>query len=169
MDDLLLVKEIYCKRYKLTHKIINKGRRLIIITWGKEFALDASLEVCGVNPTCPVCGKPGKKVQSETIKNIVKEEYLPTVKDCFSLCLSKDCRVVYFGNQVYYTSDVKVKVWFKEKNDPSVPVCYCKNVSKDEIYNHIAVRKCCEDLKNIQEHTGANTGRECLTKNPAGT
>jgi len=108
-------------------------------------------------------------VKPETIKNIIKKECLPGVSEGFSLCLSKDCHVVYFGNKIYYKPDVKVKVWFKEENDPSVPVCYCKNVSKGEIYNHIAVRKCCTDLKSIQEHTEANTGRECLTKNPAGT
>lgn len=137
--------------------------------------MDASIAVCGANPLdvnapiCPVCGKHGKKVRPETIDNIVKEECLPTVKEGFSLCLSKDCKVIYFGNQIYYKPDVKLKVWFKEKNDPSVPVCYCKNVSKGEIYKHIVIQKCCADLINIQEHTEANTGRECLTRNPAGT
>ncbi|KJS10608.1 MAG: (2Fe-2S)-binding protein [Peptococcaceae bacterium BRH_c8a] len=137
--------------------------------------MDTSTVVCGANHldvnalTCPVCGKPGKEVRSETIKNIVKEECLPTVNEGFFLCLSKDCKVIYFGNQIYFKPDVKVKVWFKEEDNPSVPLCYCKNVSKEDICNHIAFQKCCSDLKNIQEHTGATTGKECLTKNPAGT
>lgn len=87
----------------------------------------------------------------------------------FSLCLSKDCGVVYFGKQIFYKPDVKVKLWFKEEKDSSVPVCYCKGVAKEEIIDHIVIRRCCEDLKDIQEHTGANTGKECLAKNPAGT
>jgi len=130
--------------------------------------------VCGASPLdertpgCPVCGKPGKKMRPETIRSIVKKESVPVGKEGFSLCLTRDCDVVYFGSQIYYKPEVKVKVWFKEENDPMVPVCYCKNVSREEIYNHIVIQKCCSDLQSIQEHTGANTGRECLTRNPAG-
>jgi hypothetical protein len=31
------------------------------------------------------------------------------------------------------------------------------------------VVRCCDSLKDIQKHTGANTGKECLTQNPGGT
>lgn len=48
-------------------------------------------------------------------------------------------------------------------------ICYCKNVTDAEILDHIVNRQCCHNLKDIQEHTGANTGHECLIKNPAGT
>lgn len=43
---------------------------------------DTSIAVCGANqlgvstPNCLVCGKPGKKVRPDTIKNNVKEEWL---------------------------------------------------------------------------------------------
>jgi len=137
--------------------------------------MDSLPAVCGDNisgdhvPTCPICGKPGQKMRPETISSLVKEELLPSVREGFSLCLDKDCNVVYFGNRIYYKPDVKVKVWFKEENDPSVPVCYCQDVAQGEIYNHVALQKCCQDLKAIQEHTAANTGQDCLTKNPAGT
>ncbi len=137
--------------------------------------MNTSIAVCGVNPLdvntpcCPVCGKSGKKVKPETIKGMVKEEYLPTVTEGYFLCLSKDCKVIYFGKQVFYKPDVKVKVWFKEENDSSVPICYCKDVTKEAIIDHVAVRRCCENIKDIHEHTRANTGKECLTKNPAGT
>lgn len=47
-------------------------------------------------------------------------------------------------------------------------VCYCKNVTEEEIIEHVAVRKCCSSLEDIQRHTGANTGTECHIKNPAG-
>jgi len=48
-------------------------------------------------------------------------------------------------------------------------VCYCKNVTEREIIEHIAVKKCCSNLDDIQHHTGANTGTECHIKTPAGT
>lgn len=48
-------------------------------------------------------------------------------------------------------------------------VCYCKNVTEAEIIEHVANRRCCSTIEDIQKHTGANTGAECHTKNPAGT
>lgn len=131
-------------------------------------------EVCGANlldpqaQRCPVCGEPGKKVRIETLKNIIKADRLPTTLEGYSLCLSNKCDVIYFGQQILYKDDVKVKVWFKEE-ESSVPVCYCKDVTEADIFEHIAVRECCTDIIDIQKHTGANTGKECLTKNPAGT
>lgn len=131
-------------------------------------------EVCGANPLefqpekCPVCDKPGKKVRFETLQNIIKEERIPASFENYYLCLSNKCDVIYFGQQIYYKDDVKVKVWFKE-DDFSAPVCYCQNVTAADIIKHIATRGCCKNLHDIQEHTGANTGKDCLTKNPAGT
>ena len=48
-------------------------------------------------------------------------------------------------------------------------ICYCKNVTEEEIIDHIAVKRCCSTLEDIQNHTGANTGNQCATKNPSGT
>ncbi len=67
---------------------------------------------------------------------------------------------------MYKKDNLTVKVWFKEKTS-QVPVCYCKNVTEQDISDHI-LHKCCNTLKDIQNHTGANTGKECLTKNPTG-
>lgn len=117
---------------------------------------------------CPVCNTPGKKVRPKTVKNIVKEDRQPVVLEGYHLCLSKDCAVVYFGQQIFRKNDVKVRIGFKETEHP-IPVCYCKNVAEKDIFDHVVIQGCCKDLKDIQEHTGANTGKECLTKNPAGT
>lgn len=128
--------------------------------------------VCGANnlahdgPLCPECRKPGKKMSVKTVRNIVAKEHL-FAEEGWHLCLTPDCEVVYFGPGVFRKSDLRVKVWFKEK-DPTVPVCYCKGVSAAEITRHIAVLGFCETLEDIQRHTGANTGRDCLIQNPAG-
>lgn len=47
-------------------------------------------------------------------------------------------------------------------------VCYCQNVSEEEIIDHVAYKKCCSTLEDIQQHTGANTGNQCRIKNPSG-
>ncbi len=130
-------------------------------------------DLIGANPfdlpakRCPVCGKPGKPVKAETLQSIIKNEYLPVNLNGYCLCLSHACDVIYFGEQVIYKDGVNVQVWFKEDN-PSVPVCYCRNVTEADIIEHIANLECCEDIQDIQNHTGANTGTACLTKNPAG-
>lgn len=136
--------------------------------------MNVPVTVCGANSQdsstarCPVCSTPGKKVKPETVKNILKEEKIPDVLEGYNLCLSKECDVVYFGQQLFGKNDVKVRIWYKETTHP-IPICYCKNVTEKDIIDHIVAQGCCEDLKDIQEHTGANTGKECLIKNPAGT
>lgn len=137
-------------------------------------AMAIATEVCGVDPLaadapcCPVCGQRGKRVRPETVGNLLRDDRLPVELDGYALCLSTDCDEAYFGRRVFHKGDVKVRVWFKE-SDPAVPVCYCKHVTEAEIIEHVAVRKCCQDINDIQEHTGANTGKKCVTENPAGT
>lgn len=131
-------------------------------------------ELCGADlpdpqvQRCPVCSEPGKKVRIETLINIIKADRLPATLEGYFLCLSNKCDVIYFGQQILYKDDVKVKVWFKEE-ESSVPVCYCMDVTQADIIEHIAVRGCCTDIEDIQKHTGANTGKDCSTKNPTGT
>lgn len=40
-------------------------------------------------------------------------------------------------------------------------VCYCKNISEEDIIDHVAYKKCCSNIEDIQKHTGANTGNQC--------
>lgn len=135
--------------------------------------MDEMKMVCGANPLnstvrCPVCNGPGKAVRPETVMNIVKEDRIPETLEGYALCLTKDCDVVYFGQKIFGKNDVRVKIWFKETDYP-VTICYCSGITDEDIIEHIAVRKCCDDIKDIQRHTGANMGKECLPKNPAGT
>lgn len=45
-------------------------------------------------------------------------------------------------------------------------ICYCKHVSKSEI--ETAILKGAKTLKDIQEATGAGTGKRCKELNPKG-
>ena len=84
--------------------------------------MNSVFEICGANPLdtqtaqCPVCGESGKKVRIETLQNIIKDNLVPTTLEGYCLCLSNKCAVIYFGQQVFYKDDIKVKVWFKEKD-----------------------------------------------------
>ena len=122
-----------------------------------------------VIPVCPVCSGIGQKVRKVTVEHQVQ----PGVEiegELYFLCRTPDCEVAY------YTQDTKVtinqdqlinKIWFKNV-PPPIPICYCANVTEEEILHHIAVAQCCSTLDDIKKHTRANTGCECMTKNPAG-
>lgn len=87
-------------------------------------------------------------MRPETVKNIIKEDRVPSLLEGYTLCLSEDCEVIYFGQQVFSKDDVKVKVWFKER-DPFRPICYCAGVTEKDIIDHI-VQGCCRDIKDIK-------------------
>lgn len=120
-------------------------------------------------PACPVCNGSGQKVRTVTVEHQVQPG-VEIGEGQFFLCRTPDCEVAY------YTEDGKItinqdqlvnKIWFKNV-PPPVPICYCANVTEEEILQHLAVAQCCSTLEDIKRHTGANTGCECLTKNPVG-
>lgn len=133
-------------------------------------------EICGSEHSpsdkpCPECGTRGKRVAGITVASLLntkgREKIFATR---YNLCLSPSCQVVYYGDDgsLFTKDQVRVPVWFKEQASPRI-ICYCKNVTDSDILEHIVTRQCCNSLREIQEHTGANTGHECLTKNPAGS
>ncbi|GEA19815.1 (2Fe-2S)-binding protein [Moorella sp. E306M] len=132
-------------------------------------------EVCGgkgreATTACPVCGTRGQKVPDITVASLLNTPAAASLKAIqYNLCLSSSCNVVYYGDNgtVFTKENVRVPVWFKEES-PRI-ICYCNNVTDNEILAHIVTRQCCHSLKDIREHTGANAGHDCLTQNPAGT
>ncbi|OLN33240.1 hypothetical protein DSOL_0967 [Desulfosporosinus metallidurans] len=121
-------------------------------------------------PSCPVCGIPGQRVRKVTVVHqVLPTVELPDDEKGYFLCRTSECQTAYYHSDgaIYWQNQLKNKIWFKQV-EPPVPICYCLNVTEEEILRHVAVEKCCSSLEDIQKHTGANTGRECLTKNPAG-
>lgn len=119
-------------------------------------------------PACPICHGAGQKVRKITVENQVKQGI--KVEDVqFFLCRTPDCDVAYYNQdgKTILQEQLINKIWFKEV-PPPVPICYCANVTEEEILYHVVVAKCCTTLDDIKKHTGANSGCECLTKNPAG-
>lgn len=122
-----------------------------------------------VIPSCPVCDGIGQKVRQVTVEHQVKPG-VEVGEEQFFLCRTPDCEVAYYsedGNKTFLQEQLINKIWFKNV-PPPVPICYCANVTEEEILHHVAVAQCCSTLDDIKRHTGANTGCECLTKNPAG-
>ncbi|WP_414647852.1 (2Fe-2S)-binding protein [Desulfitobacterium sp.] len=120
-------------------------------------------------PACPVCNGIGQVVRKITVEHQVQPN-VEIDEEQFFLCRTPECEVAYYtpNSQVTIKQNQLInKIWFKHVPSP-IPICYCANVTEEEILHHIAVAQCCSTLEDIKKHTGANTGCECLTKNPAG-
>lgn len=117
----------------------------------------------------PFCKGIGQKVQRITVEHQVQ----PGIQidgDQYYLCRTSTCTVVYYskdGKEIILQNHLVNKIWFKNITPP-IPVCYCANVTEEEILWHVAEARCCSTLEDIKNHTGANTGCECLIKNPSG-
>jgi len=131
--------------------------------------------VCGNEPIeakvalCPVCQRPGQKVNQRTVRSLLKQAVNGFIADAdYFICLSRECPTSYYAKEgtSFNKEDLTVPIWFKEES-PS-PICYCKDVTDEEILDHIVNKQCCTNIEEIQAHTGANTGKECATKNPTG-
>ena len=81
-----------------------------------------------------------------------------------------ECEAGYYSQngKVIRQEQLKNKIWFKKNISAPIPICYCANVMEEQILYHVAEAQCCSTLEDIKRHTGANTGCECITKNPAG-
>lgn len=116
---------------------------------------------------CPWCSNTGKKVPRKTVASLCP--YVELNNENYYLCTSPQCEAGYYtpSGEVIPKDKLAVPIWFKEESP--VPVCYCADVTDEEIWRHVAVDKCCSTLEDIQNHTGANTGCRCVEANPAGT
>ena len=120
-------------------------------------------------PVCPVCKGVGQKVRKVTVEHQVRTG-VDIEEEQFFLCRTPECEVAYYAEDskgIIRQDQLVNKIWFKEVSPP-IPICYCAKVTEEEILQHVAVVQCCSTLEDIKRHTGANTGCECLTKNPAG-
>ncbi|MDW7650254.1 MAG: (2Fe-2S)-binding protein [Bacillota bacterium] len=114
---------------------------------------------------CPLCDKPGNPVKSTTVKAITKnKENLSS--QTFFICMTPDCKVVYYSAQNTYTVDyIKNPISFKEGVDPKY-ICYCAKVTEKDIIK--AIKEGAGTLKKVIQKTGAMQNSNCETKNPTG-
>ena len=120
-----------------------------------------------INSICPLCGKKGKAVGTQTVKALVSISLRDVDETQYFFCRRQDCKAVYFSvepSRVFTTDQVREQVYQKEVDD-NVPVCYCfqhtlgelrladsqtqKNILKD-INDGIQAGQCACDLRNPQ-------------------
>ena len=120
-----------------------------------------------IEPLCPWCSTPGQRVMIQTVKSLCENSIIKEDANYY-ICLSPLCPVGYFSGMgdIIHKEELSVTIWYKEKSP--VPICYCQDVTDAEIWEHVAINRCCTSLEDIQAHTGANTGCQCNLRSPTG-
>ncbi len=117
---------------------------------------------------CPVSGNPGKVVQIQTVKALLKVSLRSVRETEHFFCPDEYCPVVYFtadGTQTFKVDELREKVYQKEPDNPEIPVCYCfqhtlgnigaataeqRQAILEDIKAGIKAAQCVCDLRNPQ-------------------
>jgi hypothetical protein len=129
----------------------------------------ADAATAGTN-NCPECGRPGKSVETKTLKHTVQPWHLDRVnKPGFLFCRSADCNVVYFhpDGDCLRKPEVRVRVGLKETGDP-VPICYCFGFTEAMAVEEIRATGQCTILQRITAEVKAGNCA-CEIRNPQGS
>lgn len=122
---------------------------------------------------CLLSGDKGFRLLKKTIANHIYPIFWNLIDDSkLYFCPNTKCPIIYFNStdEIYIGLDdlhsvVMHKIPVNTKNRPA---CYCKNVLEDQILDELINKKCCDSLIDIQNFTGANTGKNCAITNPTG-
>ena len=107
----------------------------------------------------------GKLGRSQLETTLAQSTGICYLKD-FYFCPNPECEVVYYDEKtVFMFSEVKTKVFLKEKGSPR-PLCYCKQVTEENVIG--AVRKGAKSIEEVEEMTDIGNGGHCIITNPSG-
>jgi len=120
---------------------------------------------------CPVCGKRGKKVDTQTVKSMLAislEEVRPLA---YRFCRTTDCSVVYFsedGSQVFGEAAMRELVHQKHPDTDDVFACYCFRHTPATIREEIMTTG--ESTAVARINAGIKAGQcACEIRNPQGS
>ncbi len=119
---------------------------------------------------CPANGGRSKRVDTLTVKSLVRKLPLGMPDTQYYFCDASDCEVVYFALDAeaprFRRADLVVRVGAKKTADP-IPICYCFGFTRKDIENEIAETGRSTVADRIK--TEVNAGRcACEVKNPSG-
>jgi len=128
---------------------------------------DASNRESVQQASCPICHAKGKPISTRTVKSLVRDHTRVSQDRVYWLCRVMNCDVVYFSEAVsFYKPDLKVRVGFKEQQDP-IPLCYCFDYTRSDISCDLGLR----GETDIPDRVRAEIQRgfcACDVKNPSG-
>ncbi|MGB7337735.1 MAG: hypothetical protein WBC91_02500 [Phototrophicaceae bacterium] len=95
---------------------------------------------------CPQCDSIGRNVDNATIKSLISVSLHRVADVIHHFCAKADCDVVYFAedrSETFYTSDIRERIYQKERNADDILVCYCFLYTLN-------------DIKKSRDHAGEN-------------
>ncbi len=104
-------------------------------------------DCCSVNAgtapavmVCPANGSRSKRVDTLTVKSLVRKLPLGMPNTQYYFCDSPDCEVVYFALDaqapIFRREGLVVRVGAKVTTDP-IPMCYCFGFTRQDIWDEI--------------------------------
>ncbi len=119
---------------------------------------------------CPANGKRSKRVDTLTVKSLVRKLPLGMPNTQYYFCDASDCEVVYFALDPkaprFRREDLVARVGAKETADP-IPVCYCFGVTRQDIWDEIRSTGKSTVAERITAEVEAGHCA-CEVKNPSG-
>jgi len=119
---------------------------------------------------CPVSGTRSKRVESLTVRSLVRHLPLGMPPTEYYFCDSADCDVIYFPSNpaapLFRRADLMVRVGIKEAEDP-IPVCYCFGFTRQDIWDEIRQKGKSTIAEQIKLEVKAGNCA-CEVKNPSG-
>jgi hypothetical protein len=90
-------------------------------------------------PLCPRNGKPGKTVPRQTLQSLTRIDLYDLTALDYWFCDATDCAIVYFDAQgaTITLDQLRVPVWQKQPDEPTVPVCYCRKLTSAMIHDEV--------------------------------
>ncbi len=119
---------------------------------------------------CPANGARSKRVDTLTVKSLVRKLPLGMPNTQYYFCDASDCEVVYFALDAeaprFCREDLVVRVGAKETEEP-IPVCYCFGFTRSDIENEVAETGSSTIAEQIKTEVEAGNCA-CEVKNPSG-
>jgi hypothetical protein len=89
---------------------------------------------------CPANGGQSKRVNTLTVKSLVRKLPLGMPNTQYYFCDASDCELVYFALDAeaptFRRDDLVVRVGAKETADP-IPICYCFGFTRQDVWDEI--------------------------------
>ena len=119
---------------------------------------------------CPANGARSKKVDTLTVKSLVRTLPLEMPNTQYYFCEAPDCDVVYFASlpkaPIFSRADLLITVGAKQ-SAPPIPLCYCFGFTQQNIADELAVTGRSTIAETIKAEIKAGNCA-CEVKNPSG-
>jgi len=120
---------------------------------------------------CPTNGKPGKQVDTQTVKAMLTLPLTEIRQTKYYFCREADCPTIYYsddGTQTFVESDLRERVYQKHMNEDDVFVCYCFRYTPAGIRDELRETGKSSVIESIND--GIRFGQcACDIRNPQGS